>query len=262
MARARLFVALCTLVALGAVASAADAGVPSWYSCTGGSPGSPAVIPAGTYSGLFVSGTCTFGGDVTVNGTVVVAAGAVLNDHAAAHATETINGNVLVGAGGILGLGSYGVVPNNSSVSGSIFAVQPRSLYLSGMTVGGSVNSNGGGTGTSEFRNFPIKDNTIGGNLVIQGWRGGWMGLIRNHVGGNVIFANNKSVVVCTEEGPMGACLASAPGVDSDSNEVQTNWIAGNLICVDNTPAAQVNPLDGGQPNVVGGRKIGECAGL
>jgi hypothetical protein len=41
-----------------------------------------------------------------------------------------------------------------------------------------------------------------------------------------------------------------------------TNVIAGNLICHNNTPAAQVNPDDGGQPNTVGGRKIGECAGL
>ena len=49
---------------------------------------------------------------------------------------------------------------------------------------------------------------------------------------------------------------------DPDSNEIQTNTIGGSLICFRNSPAAQVNPDDGGQPNVVGGLKIGQCAGL
>ncbi|HEU5244252.1 MAG TPA: hypothetical protein VFU33_07620, partial [Gaiellaceae bacterium] len=53
------------------------------------------------------------------------------------------------------------------------------------------------------------------------------------------------------------------PGeVDTDSSEIMTNSISGNLICHGNTPAAQVNPDDGGQPNDVGGQKIGQCAGL
>jgi hypothetical protein len=43
---------------------------------------------------------------------------------------------------------------------------------------------------------------------------------------------------------------------------VQTNTISGNLICFGNAPAAQVNSGDGGLPNVVGGKAIGECAGL
>jgi hypothetical protein len=130
------------------------------------------------------------------------------------------------------------------------------------MTVRGSVLSYGGGTLPGEFRNYPTKDNTIGGDLVIEGWRGGWIGVIRNHVGGSVVFANNASVVDCLVDGPFGSCLQTGPGPDSDSSEVQTNWIAGNLVCLNNTPPAQVNPLDGGQPNVVGGRKTGECAGL
>jgi hypothetical protein len=49
-----------------------------------------------------------------------------------------------------------------------------------------------------------------------------------------------------------------------DSNEVVSNTINGNLICLGNTPAAQIGhaALEGGGPNTVGGRKIGECAGL
>ena len=91
---------------------------------------------------------------------------------------------------------------------------------------------------------------------MIQGWTGGWIGLIRNHVGGNVIFSKNTSVINGLVDPPV-------PGqVDSDSSEVMTNVIGRNLICQGNTPKAQVNPDDGGQPNTVGGHKIGQCAGL
>ena len=97
---------------------------------------------------------------------------------------------------------------------------------------------------------------TIDGNLIIHGWTGGWIGVIRVHVGGNLIFDHNRSVI-------NGLVTPPVPGVvDSDSSEIMTNVVGGNLICIGNTPAAQVNPDDGGQPNVVAGRKIGECAGL
>ena len=62
--------------------------------------------------------------------------------------------------------------------------------------------------------------------------------------------------------GPAGSGALGAPGMDPDSTEVQTNTIAGNLICFGNTPGAQVNPTDKGQPNIVGGKAIGQCAGL
>ncbi len=45
----------------------------------------------------------------------------------------------------------------------------------------------------------------------------------------------------------------------SDSSEIQTNVIGGNLICHDNAPTAQVNQFDGGQVNQIGGNAVGEC---
>ena len=72
------------------------------------------------------------------------------------------------------------------------------------------------------------------------------LALIRDQVGGNVIFSRNTAMDPSV-----------VPG--SDSSEVQTNVIAGNLICHDNTPTAQVNQFDGGEPNVVGGNSVGEC---
>ena len=140
-------------------------------------------------------------------------------------------------------------------MNGNVVANQPLTLYLSFTTVHGNVVSNGGGS-TTEFRNFPTKDNVIDGNLIVQGWHGGWIGVIRDRVGGNVIVSNNASVVIETPEGcdpELGQCTGTGPGLDTDSTEVQTNVIGGNLICQHNLPAAQVNALDGGQPNEVGG---------
>jgi hypothetical protein len=142
-------------------------------------------------------------------------------------------------------------------------------LYLGNITVGGNVISNGGGllsTSAADFRNFPVKDNTIHGNMIIQGWQGGWIGLIRNHVDGNVIFAKNVSLSHPASF-PGEPADAGGPGTDEDSSEVMGSvlgpqWIGGNLICHDNVPTAQINPGDGGLLNVVEGNAIGECAEL
>jgi hypothetical protein len=254
MVKLRLLLGLSVLLAVGVVGSSALASAPGSLTCSGGS------IPSGTYSGVTITGNCGFvpGAVIMINGNLVVSDGAALNDHAASTATVNVSGNVLVGKGAVLGLGTYNpFAPHNSSVGGNVIANQPLSLYLSFLTVHGNLISNGGGGGvTGEFRNFPTKDNTIEGNLIIQGWTGGWIGVIRTHVGGNLVFNNNASVI-------NGLVNPPVPGVvDSDSSEIMTNVVGGNLICQGNTPAAQVNPDDGGQPNVVGGQKIGQCAGL
>jgi hypothetical protein len=239
---------------VGLVGSSAVAARPGSATCSGGT------IAAGTYSSLTVSGTCWFsGGEVAVTGNLVVEDGAALNDHAASPLTTVhVGGNVLVGKGGIVGLGTYNpFAPHDSVVDGNVIANQPLSLYISFTTIHGNLISHGGGGGvTGDFRNFPTKDNTIDGNAVIEGWTGGWIGFIRNQVGGNTIFSGNTSVINGLVDPPV-------PGeVDTDSSEIMTNGISGNLICQGNTPAAQVNPDDGGQPNDVGGQKIGQCAGL
>lgn len=254
MRNLRSAVVLLALTVVAVAASSAVAARPASATCSGGT------IVAGTYSSLKVTGVCVFGGGtVTIRHNLVVAAGASLNDHAASPLTTVhVGGNVLVGKGGILGFGTYNpAAPHDSVVDGNVIANQPLSLYISFATIHGNLISHGGGSGvTGEFRNFPTKDNTIDGNAVIEGWTGGWIGFIRNHVGGNVIFSKNKSVI-------NGLVNPPVPGqVDPDSSEVMTNVIGRNLICQGNTPKAQVNPDDGGQPNTVGGRKIGECANL
>jgi hypothetical protein len=123
------------------------------------------------------------------------------------------------------------------------------------MTIHGNLVSNGGGDPASE-RNFPVKDDTIDGNVTIQGWNGFWFGVIRVNVGGNVIVANNSG----TQTGLPGT---EFEGV-LDSNEVVDNVIGGNLICHGNTPPAQIGDAaeEGGGANTVGGNAIGECADL
>jgi hypothetical protein len=250
------------------------AGKPGPLSCSGGTAAVPQDIVAGTYGRVTVSGVCRFNGDVTINGGLVVAAGGVLNDHASGvpfmTAHVVINGDVQVQNGAVLGLGNYGPpgIKTNTVVNGNIVADRPLDLYLSGITVHGSVVSNGGGPGTSQFLNFPTKDDTIDGNLIMNGWQGGWIGAIRDTVGGSVIVSNNASVVHETPVGcddmdpnPANHCTGFAPGPDTDSTEVVTNTITGNLICVGNTPAAQFGD-SGGLPNTVSGNKIGECARL
>src|SRR5581483_3254148 len=140
---------VCVLLAVGAVGSSALASRPGSATCAGGP------IASGTYNGLTVTGNCTFvpGAVITIDGNLVVEDGAALNDHAASTATVTVTGNVLVGKGAVLGLGTYNpFAPHNSSVGGNVIANQPLSLYLSFLTIHGSLISNGGGGGvTGQF---------------------------------------------------------------------------------------------------------------
>ena len=100
----------------------------------------------------------------------------------------------------------------------------------------------GGGDPSSQLRD---QGQHIDGNLTVLGWQGLWFGVIRNTIGGSVLLFHNK---------------AADPSVDpgSDSTEVVTNTISGNLICLFNTPAAEVGDSEG-SPNTVGGHRIGEC---
>lgn len=229
----------------------------------GASPfaGPPICTTAGTALWGYHHGNLIVHGDayvpskrnLRVTGNLKLAPGACFD--AFTRGTVHVHGNVRVTEGAVFALGctpnAIGPVPpcgtttTNDTVGGNIVAENALTMYLDGDTVRGDVISRDGGPGLhGAFFNFVVKDNTINGDLIVRGWKGGWAGAIRNTVGGNLVWTQNKSVQ------------------DPDSDEVQTNWITGNLRCYGNSPAAQVNPDDGGQPNVVGGDKIGQCAGL
>jgi hypothetical protein len=186
-----------------------------------------------------------------------------------------VKGDVVVGNGATLYLGCSPAMagdpnlsPNGCStdpgdyrspavhIDGSVVGDAPLTMALDGIHVEGSVISVGGGPGANPSfteatpgYNFAVKDNTIDGNLTITGWKGGWVGAIRNTVDGDVSFTGNAGVA------QGGNPLAP------DSTEIATNQIEGNLICSGNNPAAQLGD-SGGQLNKVDGYALGECATL
>ena len=78
---------------------------------------------------------------------------------------------------------------------------------------------------------LPIKDNVVDGNVIVHDWAGAWFGIIRNHVGGNVIVFHVVGARVGAEAPFVGV---------PDSTEIATNTIGGNLMGSGNTPHAQL----------------------
>ncbi len=268
----RRFAILGSIMALMAMALPATA-----LAATGPGTCSNGWMAGGTYSSFVVTGRCTiaYGATVNITGDLTIAPGANLDDHGAEmwmHAQMHVGGDVNIGKGAVLGLGWNSPQGEGSlgpdTVGGNVIASQPLAFQIGQVTIGGNLISSGGGvlsTSLADFRNLPIEDNVIGGNLVVQGWRGGWFGVIRNTVHGNAVIVNNRSY----SNGDTG------PGTDPDSTEIMGSdlsaigipvqipqTIGGNLICYGNLPAAQVNPADGGALNFVHGKALGECAGL
>ena len=245
---------LVPAIAAGAlVAGASAAGAaPAWHGavCHSGN------IASGTYPGLTITGKCTVpnGAVVVVRGDLVLDEGSYFN--AFTQGTVLVTGNIRVGAKALLALGCTpesipppspcGTVTTHDTVGGNIVAVGALTMYLDGDTIGGNLVSIGGGPGPTlnPYINFPIKDNTIQGNVYVQGWKGAWFGFIRNVTLGNATFIGNVGVT-------------KADGTP-DSTEIVTNTIAGNLACYANVPAAQFGD-SGGSPNIIGGFAAGQC---
>lgn len=214
--------------------------------CSGG-----AVAP-GSYSSLKITGDCAIPtGAVTVRGNLEIEENASLDAHFDA-ATLIVHGNVYVERNAALTLGclASGCDTTNNRVDGNVDADKALSLIFHHNTIGGNISfhEGGGGVSCAPTQAFPFgvfsdfEDNHIGGSLSVTHLRSCWLGIIRDHVRGNVLVAHNVMK-------------------DTDANEVTTNVIGGNLACFHNTPDAQFGdaaPI----PNVVGGHKLGECAAL
>ena len=189
------------------------------------------------------------GANLAVRGNLTIAPGGCLDAYSTG--TVEIARNVLVGKHAILGLGCApgvdflpvpcGSTTTDDTIGGSLLALDPNTMYLTADTIRGSLSSVGGGPGVTSnpYVNFPIKDNIIHGNAIIDGWNGTWFGLLRNVVHGSVVVANIHTA-------------------DPDSSEVVTNTVRGNLSCYRNTPAVQFGD-SGGSPNKVSGFAFGEC---
>jgi hypothetical protein len=215
---------------------------------------------SGAHLGLRLTGDnyVPAGSSLNVTGNLVLAPGACLD----AFTTATVNvfGDIHVLKGAVLALGctpqSIGPVPpcgattTSDLVTGDVIARQPLTMYLDGDTIHGNVVSRGGGPGAtlSPYVNFPIKDNTITGDVTVTGWQGAWFGLLRNKIGGEVLIARTTG-------------LARGDDGSLDSTEITDNTIGASLVCRNNNPPAQVGDSGGG-PNSVFSFAKGECAGL
>jgi len=248
IATASMLAATAALMSGGAVAAASS------YTCTGGS------IPAGTYSTLLVKGStpCTVdSGNVLVTHSLIVGRSAFLNS-AFASSNLSVLGNLVVRPKGILILGCEpGAFPcmddsssaNTDWIGGNLTTDHALTVIVHHAGIAHSVNQQYGGGGLS-CSPLPVlegsppystyEDVTVGGSVTIFAQRSCWLGLIRTQVHGSVVFVNNV----------LG---------DPDGNEVVSNVIGGDLFCYRNSPKPQVGDSSG-SPNLVGGRKLGQCA--
>ena len=247
--RLSVLLGLCAFLALAVSTAPASADPTS---------GPPICSHAGTrisgnyYRSLTLTGNnyVADGTSMAVRGDLRIAPGGCLDAYSTA--IVHVGRNVLVGKNAILALGCApgvdflplpcGSATTDDTIGGSLLAIDPNTMYLTADTIRGSLFSFGGGPGVTSnpYVNFPLKDNIIYGNAVIEGWNGTWFGFLRNVVQGSVLVANIDTA-------------------DPDSSEVVTNTVHGDLSCYRNTPAVRYGD-SGGSPNEVSGSAFGECA--
>jgi hypothetical protein len=277
------------LVGTTGIASAHPSnGWPAPYTCTGGDfqTGTFTPIPSGTYSSITVTGVCAPAPNavITVLGDVNVAPGAVFNAQTFP-STITVGHNITAGPGSFLGLGclpdptptsstghpctdpttgqpSETAGNSNITVNGNIFAWLANAVLLNGITVKGNVTligSEGTATATQRATALPwsIKTNTIGGNLVVSDMTPLWLGVLVNHVGGNVFLFN----IHITDGLPTNPPTPPAQVDTSPTIYVASNTIVQNLGCWGLGPNLSGGFIPG-EVNTVGGHTFGQCVDL
>jgi len=233
----------CALVFSGA-ANAAPLPHYGPTTCKGGK------IRSGSYASLRITGVCTLGNRAytIVRGNLVVGHHGVLN--AITHGHLGVWGNLKVRSGGAVGLGCSPAigcdVTTHDHIQGNVIADGALAMIFHSNRIDGNYVQTGGGGGVNcnpVLLGGPAyttnEDSRIGGNVTITGLRSCWMGMFRNHVGGTVRIKYNRFA-------------------DPDADEIQTNTIAGDLICRGNTPPPQQGD-SAGLLNTVAGMKIGQC---
>jgi hypothetical protein len=239
LARRLLGICALTLLVVGAGASSAMANKHSGPSTCSGSLGSPGVL-SGTYtSNVTINGICAaVAGPVVIDGNLTISPGSGLNAAFAA-GNVTVRGNLDVQRGGAMYLGclptsfpcfddpepEHPTLSSASSIGGNLSEEQPLGVVVHNSTIGGNVQETGGGGGKTCENPPPVfpfgvfsdyEDNTIGGNVDVVGLDSCWLGIIRDHIGGNLDVIHNQ--------------LA-----DPDAIEIESDHIRGNLNCHQNS---------------------------
>ena len=239
-------------IALPGVASAAPAPVTCTSTLGAGTYGQVTVPAANTCeitgaatTGPFVdNGTTLVDPDaaLTVNGGMVVGANAIF---AAPQNSSPIDieGSVAVGPNGVFVVGTedpFG--PPVNRIAGNVLGNGETSVQIHNAVIGGSVGLQGGGADNPAADalsgGFPLnfndlEDNQIGGTVSVNGYSGVWAGVIRNQIGGNLVFTNNTN----NDEFDIGSnvirglalCANNNPVVDTGESPGEANTVAGAL---------------------------------
>jgi len=262
---------------------ASNAGAVSSYTCTGGSPTSPTLIPAGNYGPVTVTGFCFMEGTYNIKGGLTIAPGAELDGAvffgvaigppysygAPCDVFANVSGGISVGAGGVLYWGNAADTANcpnsNGVVNGGITSTGGDTVVVHGTTINGGFTANGGGgagncdpTAAAPFASYTnIESSRVNGAVSVIGVNTCWIGLIGNVDNGLVTVNNNETS-------------------DPDAIEIGLNSLHGGMACSGNflNPAVSPEPgannglpsnsFDGSppNPNSVKGHESGQCAGL
>jgi hypothetical protein len=228
--------------------------------CEGGS------IAPGTYASLKITGFCTVDqGSVKVLGSVEVEENAGLIAAFGNGPQLAVGGRLLVESNAVLVLGcepeqftcindpdqSVGTFASKGTVYGSLVASNPLAVIVHNAYIGRNLRIHGGGGGLncdsqSALFGSPayatVEDTSVVHNLSVSDMKTCWLGIFRTTVGGQFTYHGNSTF-------------------DPDGNEVNTNVVRGDLMCSEDSPAAQVGD-SGGFPNTVFGTASGECASL
>ena len=249
-----LFSAAIVVALLGVTGIAS--GAPSSaqpYTCTGGH------IPSGNYSSITVTGACDVvpHAVISIRENLNVAAGAVF-DAQSAPSTITVGHDVTAGAGSLLGLGCqpFGYVPHAAhpctvdadghsviTINGNVTATDANTVLLNGITVNGNVTLTGGGGQIP----WALKNNTVRRNFTVRNVTAFWLGVLFNHIGGNLTLTN----ITATDPEEDGNGAVS----------VVVNTVEGNLNCEHLGPRLSGGAIPG-EVNMVAGKTTGQCVGL
>jgi hypothetical protein len=276
--RAQMLAAVGLLACAGAVSSTGLATAASSTRCSG-TPSKPGTLTGSITGNVVVSGACAVNaGNATVHGSITVSAGgAFLATSAKDDTTHSgtsilhVTGNVIIDKGAAADLGCFATSspcqddPNQKhptlngpvKIDGNLIATSPLGVLVHDGTIGGKVSETGGGGGvnckpTGIFAAFksPVfsdyEDTHVGHDLSISGFHSCWLGVLRVHIGGNMLLSGDK--------------LA-----DPDAIEVGSNVIAGNLACTGNTMVWDTSDTGNKlyprvfKGNKVHGKRSGQC---
>ena len=129
------------------------------------------------------------------------------------------------------------------TIKGNVTATNADTVLLNGITVNGNVTLTGGGGAIP----WALKNNTVGRNFTVRNVMPDWLGVLFNHIGGNLTLTN----ITATDPEDDGNAAVS----------VVVNTIGENLNCEHLGPRLTGGAIPG-EFNIVGHKTTGQCIGL